>query len=242
MWLVTFLLLLDSLHKGEPRAAGREGAAAARNARGWRPGGGARRAPGVPGTDLGAPHPGPGDGASTRTGARRESARTAPPATRACRWGASGGRGWGVGVRHEPLISPLLAGPQFCPGPIPPPRARFLWFGGRWDPGVPSESRGAQAVSVHWEPSLHRGSDAAADAFSAAGRPSAAPDPRAAPLGAHPRLGRTQGGGSWGSASCESRGTGVPRTASLFPQSRGRLPRTPSHPAPRTSPGFAAPP
>lgn len=53
MWLVTFLLLLDSLHKGESRAGGRAAGAAEPGCARGAARRGAQRAPGARGTDLG---------------------------------------------------------------------------------------------------------------------------------------------------------------------------------------------
>lgn len=70
MWLVTFLLLLDSLHKGEPRAGVRAAEAAGPGCARVAVRRGARRAPGARGTDLGAwPRVGRSGGGA---GARRE--------------------------------------------------------------------------------------------------------------------------------------------------------------------------
>lgn len=122
MWLVTFLLLLDSLHKGETLAGGRVEEAACGGARGWRPGG----VPGWLQVSRGpAPVPGPGWGTAGTGQAPRERpgespSWTARPATRAYRFGASGCRV----MEHEPLIS--LSGRSSAPGPILQPLARLL--------------------------------------------------------------------------------------------------------------------
>lgn len=124
MWLVTFLLLLDSLHQGETLAGGAAEEAACGAARGRRPGG-------VPGWLWGS-----GDqpqGLARGGGAQPEPSK---PPERA-RWGSARGRPAGHprlrfraggvrGMLHEPGVSQLLARPQFCPRTRPRAVARLV--------------------------------------------------------------------------------------------------------------------
>lgn len=99
MWLVTFLLLLDSLHKGETRAGGRAAEAVGRGCARLAARRGARR---VPGTRRGAgtdPRARPWWGAAGAGQAPEELPGESPlwtarPATRACRFGARPAGWW----------------------------------------------------------------------------------------------------------------------------------------------------
>lgn len=237
MWLATFLLLLDSLHKGRPaRACGRR-RRRRRGARGWRrggvPGGGrlGGRPPGTRGCDAppapGGLHRGRGRASQPESGQVESPPWTARPATRACRFGAAPG---GVMVREPPqLPAPcwaVLPGPS--PSPCPPPAA-----GWRWDPGVPSESRGPPAVTVHLEVLVEPGRGLLP-------LPPGCPSCRPGPLGPH-RMALILA-----LAGCRARRArvprlGVPRIPSFFSKPRGSLLPAPSHPPPLpqgTSLGF----
>ena len=103
MWLVTFLLLLDSLHKGETRAGGRAAEAAGPRCARLAARRSARRAPGARGGGWGGggrtPARGPGWGAAGEGQAPGERPGesppwSAPPATRACLFGVRPAGRW----------------------------------------------------------------------------------------------------------------------------------------------------
>lgn len=188
-----------------------------------------------PGIRGGGTHPGdrprwvaPGAGQAPGEQPGESPPWTAWPATRACRFGGAPG---GVMVR-EPLISPLLAGPLFCPDPSPSPLPAACGW-------VALGPRGALRVEGSFGRDGSPGSPGGTGPrFTSPLPPRASPPPQTpctAPHGAYPCPGWIQSEGSKGSRD------GVPWIPSFFSKPRGRLLPAPSHPPPLpqgTSLGF----
>lgn len=237
MWLVTFLLLLDSLHKGETRAGGRAaGAAEPGRARGEARRG-ARRAPGA-GGDRPRSVLGPGGAQRGRGGhSQRGQVRVCPgPLGRSPAPAVLGRarRGGGGGTPRLPAPGWAAALPR-TPPPAPCPLPAAWW---RWDPGVPSEWRGPQAVTVL--PGVLVYSGLGLRGVLLLRRPALLR--RLGPPAPH-RMALTRALAGCGRGERGLPRAGVPRMASLFSRPRGRLAPNPvSPPAPGTSPGLAVPP
>lgn len=124
----------------------------------------------------------------------------------------------------EPFVSPLLAGPPFCPDPSPSPLpAAYGW--------VALAPQGALRVEGSSGHACPPGSPGQIGLRLIAPLPPRTPSPPRTPCttprGAHPRLGCMQGGENRG-----SRDPGVPQRASLFSKPKGGLRPAPFQPLP----------
>lgn len=124
----------------------------------------------------------------------------------------------------EPFVSPLLAGPPFCPDPSPSPLpAAYGW--------VALAPQGALRVEGSSGRACPPGSPGQIGLRLIAPLPPRTPSPPRTPCttprGAHPRLGCMQGGENRG-----SRDPGVPQRASLFSKPKGGLRPAPFQPLP----------
>lgn len=228
MWLVTFLLLLDSLRKGEPRASGGAGGCSGR-ARVCACGrvGGATRGP-----RRGWGAAGAGRAPEERSG--ESPPRATPPASGACPLGARL-EGW---RRASPWVLGSGRGsPSSFPGALPLPLAHSLRVGGAGTPVCPPDEgciRESPGIGALDAPSPCAPQPRAL-------RPPRTPAPhRTAPhrmalLGARAG-GRARRAGGYGSPE-----SWAPRRASLFSQPRGLFHLNPLRPSRRPPPAAPSP-